>query len=102
MRVSRTLRPGAPVHREGDDDLVKLRLEGTSAECEQAAALLGQVLDVVSVSDPYPNRGRSRLVRVYVEARLDPERAPSASADRAQPGRQWVTLHRLDRELPNR
>ena len=71
---------------------MKLRLEGTPAECEQAAALLGQTFTVVSVSDPYPNRGRSRLVRVYVEARLDP----------AEPPRPRVTLHRLDRELPGR
>jgi hypothetical protein len=35
---------------------MKIRLEGTPTECEQAAALLGHVLDVVSVSDPYPNR----------------------------------------------
>jgi hypothetical protein len=53
---------------------MKLRLEGTPAECEQAVALLGQTFDVVLVSDPYPNRGRSRLVRVYIEARLNPER----------------------------
>jgi hypothetical protein len=31
---------------------MKIRLEGTPTECEQAAALLGHVLDVVSVSDP--------------------------------------------------
>ncbi len=52
----------------------RLRKEGTPDECEQAAALLGQTFTVVSVGDPYPNRGRSRLVRVYVEVRLDPER----------------------------
>ena len=74
---------------------MKIRLDGTPTECEQAAALLGHVLDVVSVSDPYPNRGRSRLVGVYVEARLDPPPEP------AEPRRR-VTLHRLDRELPAR
>jgi hypothetical protein len=27
-------------------------------------------LDLIEVSDPYPNRGDSRLVRVYIEAHL--------------------------------
>jgi hypothetical protein len=31
------------------------------------------VFDVVSISQPCPNRGRSLLVRVYVEARLGRE-----------------------------
>jgi hypothetical protein len=53
---------------------VKIRLEGTPKECEQAAPRLAEVFDVVSVSDPYPNRGRSLLVRVYVEVRLGPAR----------------------------
>jgi len=81
---------------------MKLRLEGTPDECEQAAALLGQTFAVVSVSDPYPNRGRSRLVRVYVEVRLDPEPTLPGPAELAEPRRCPVTLHRLDRELPGR
>ncbi len=75
---------------------MKRRLEGTSAECEQVAALLGQTFEVVSVSDPYPNRGRSRLIRVYVEARLDPERTPPGTTESP---RQRGTLYRADREL---
>jgi hypothetical protein len=51
---------------------VKIRLEGLEEECRAVAAQLCSVLDVVSVSDPYANRGASRLVRVYVEVRLDP------------------------------
>ena len=42
----------------------------------------GQVLDVVAVSDPDPDRGSSRLVRVYLEIRLD----EPASRDDAQEG----------------
>jgi hypothetical protein len=64
---------------------MKLRLEGTSAECEQAACQIAEVLDVVSISDPYPNRGRSQLIRVYLEIRLDPEDAPSDAAEPDQP-----------------
>jgi hypothetical protein len=55
---------------------VRLRLHGTPAECDQAARRLAEVFDVVAVSGPYPDRGPSRLVRVYLELRLDP--APPA------------------------
>jgi hypothetical protein len=36
---------------------VKLRLHGTVGEVAEATRRLVQVLDVVSVSDPYPDRG---------------------------------------------
>jgi len=77
--------------------MMKIRLEGTPQECEQAAPLLGEVLDVVSVSDPYPNRGQSRLVRVYVEVRLGRERQVDRD-DAAAPPR--ATIWRAGRELP--
>lgn len=51
---------------------MKVRLHGTSEECA-AAERLCQVLTVLSVSEAYPDRGMSRLVRVYVEGRLDPD-----------------------------
>jgi hypothetical protein len=52
---------------------MKIRLHGTKEECKFTATVLTQVswLRVVSVSEPYPDRGASVLVRVYVEARLD-------------------------------
>jgi hypothetical protein len=50
---------------------VKVRLHGTPAEVEQATRRLLQVLDVVSVSGPYSDRGASVLVRVYLEVRLE-------------------------------
>jgi hypothetical protein len=46
---------------------MKIRLHGTEEECREMTGLLGQVLIVQAVSDPYPDRGRSVLVRVYVE-----------------------------------
>jgi hypothetical protein len=46
---------------------VKIRLHGTEDECREMAGLLGQVMTVQAVSGPYPDRGRSVLVRVYVE-----------------------------------
>jgi hypothetical protein len=46
---------------------VKVRLHGTEEECREMVALLESVMLVQSVSDPYPDRGRSVLVRVYVD-----------------------------------
>jgi hypothetical protein len=46
---------------------VKIRLHGTEDECREIVELLGQVMTVQAVSDPYPDRGRSALVQVYVE-----------------------------------
>jgi hypothetical protein len=47
---------------------VKIRLHGTAEECREAVELLGSVMLLQSVSEPYPDRGRSVQVRVYVEA----------------------------------
>jgi hypothetical protein len=55
---------------------MKIRLHGTEEECREGAERLARVFSVVSVSDPYPDRGRSSLFRVYCEVRLDGE--PSA------------------------
>ncbi len=63
-----------------------MRLHATPAECQIAARGLAEVFDVVSVSGPYPDRGPSRLVRAYLELRLDPA-PPAAPAGPGQPGR---------------
>ena len=47
---------------------MKIRLHGSEEECREVAELLESVLRVQSVSEPYPDRGRSVLVRVYVDA----------------------------------
>ena len=47
---------------------MKIRLHGTEEECRETAELLESVLVIQSVSDPCPDRGRSVLVRVYIEA----------------------------------
>jgi hypothetical protein len=47
---------------------VKIRLHGTAEQCEKTVELLGEVLLIQSVSESYPDRGRSVLVRVYIEA----------------------------------
>lgn len=60
---------------------MKIRLHGTEDECRQIAGRLAAVCDVLAVSDPYPDRGASRLVRVYVEARLSYPAAGAGPAD---------------------
>ena len=47
---------------------MKIRLHGTKDECRETAELLESVLLIQPVSEPYPDRGRSVLVRVYIEA----------------------------------
>jgi hypothetical protein len=66
---------------------VKIRLWGTADECRQMAQLLIDApgFEVVSVSDPYADRGASVLVRVFVEARLDPPPAHAASTTQPRP-----------------
>jgi hypothetical protein len=52
---------------------MKLRIMGTEAECARLAFLLrfGPAnLEVLQVDGPYPNRGDSKQVRVYLEVRL--------------------------------
>ena len=48
-----------------------LPLHGTQAEVVEASRRLVQVLDAVAVSPPYPDRGASVLVRVYLEVPID-------------------------------
>jgi hypothetical protein len=72
---------------------VKVRLHGTPGEVAAATRRLVEVLDVVAVSEPYPDRGASVQVRVYLEVRLD---APG-SAMPAGPGR---PARRSRRALP--
>jgi hypothetical protein len=54
---------------------MKIRLTGLPAEIGQAVTVISdsQGFDVIQVDVPYPNRGNSRLVRVYIEAQLHPD-----------------------------
>ena len=51
---------------------MKIRLMGLPAEIEPVLTQIQDIrtLDVIQVDGPYPNRGNSRMVRVYIEARL--------------------------------
>lgn len=50
--------------------MVKIRLEGTSTEVQSAVKMLGSGFDLLSVSGEYPNRGRSKYVRIYIDAEI--------------------------------
>ena len=67
---------------------MKIRLHGTEDECQETVKLLGSIMLIQSVSEPYPDRGRSVLVRVYVEVRLPRSDAnsPHAAAWRTELG----------------
>jgi hypothetical protein len=49
---------------------VKIRLHGTEDECREVAERLAGIVEMLAISSPYPDRGASVLVRVYVEARI--------------------------------
>ena len=53
---------------------MKIRLTGLPAEVDSAVATISALpgIDVTEISGPYPNRGASRLVRVYLDIRLTP------------------------------
>lgn len=55
---------------------MRITLEGTPGDLSEAAVLLGDVLDLVHVSDPYENADPARrgfgLQRLYLRARLRP------------------------------
>jgi hypothetical protein len=55
------------------EDLMKLRLHGTSAECAAAAERLRRTpgLHITDQSRPYPDRGGD-LIRVYLTVRVGP------------------------------
>ena len=54
---------------------MKIRLHGTEEECREVAERLAGIVEVLAISAPYPDRGASVLVRVYVEARIARARA---------------------------
>lgn len=45
---------------------MNIRLMGTFEEVTAASQLLENAAEVLEISDPYPNRGKSKLYRVYI------------------------------------
>lgn len=58
---------------------MKIRIMGTRAELAEAGALLGDVFELLEVSEPYRNKGASVLYRLYVEATLYPKSREKAT-----------------------
>jgi hypothetical protein len=54
---------------------MKIRLMGLPSEVDQAVIIIrdAKIFDVLQVDGPYPNRGRSHMVRLYVEVQLPPD-----------------------------
>ena len=51
---------------------MKIRIMGLPDEIGRVVELVcaTRELDVIEINGPYPNRGNSRMVRVYIETRL--------------------------------
>ncbi|MET8756846.1 DUF3970 family protein [Lentzea sp. NPDC004782] len=79
---------------------MKIRLEGTPQEIEQAVTALREVFEVQEVSGFYKNRGQSVLGRVYVTVQLLARRVVHAEATRITPGKPSVG-RRTRKELEN-
>lgn len=58
---------------------MKIRIMGTPHECDDAVKVLRLAFDVLEVSDFRPNRGDSRLGRVYVEANAPTDPTPEVA-----------------------
>ncbi|WP_189114613.1 hypothetical protein [Pilimelia terevasa] len=47
---------------------MRIRLHGTPTECTATLAALAEVLDIHTVSRPYPDRTTFAYARIYIEA----------------------------------
>jgi hypothetical protein len=54
---------------------MKIRLTGLPGEVGQAVTVIydAKIFTVIQVDGPYPNRGCSHMVRLYVEVQLPPD-----------------------------
>ena len=77
---------------------MKIRIMSTEEECREVAGRLRSIVDVLSIDGPYPKRGASRLMCVYVEARLPPlpGEGPLAGAAKGQLAAIGAVLARFD------
>lgn len=50
---------------------MKIRLHGTLNEVEVATKQIENTFHVVSISEPYKDRGKSKLYRVYIDVRTN-------------------------------
>ena len=50
--------------------MVKIRIEGTSEEIIKAQEIIKKSFDVLQESQLYPNRGKSKYYRAYIEVEI--------------------------------
>lgn len=50
--------------------MIKMRLHGTEKEIQESIKSLEKEFKLLSVSEPYPDRGKSQYVRVYIDAEI--------------------------------
>jgi hypothetical protein len=56
-------------------------------ELREATALLGEVFELLEVSEPYPNRGAGTLHRLYVEVTIPAALRGRGGPDNGREGR---------------
>ena len=52
--------------RKVSGDMIKMRLQGLESDLMKMIEDMKSKYEVLEVSEPYPNRGESKLVRIYV------------------------------------
>jgi hypothetical protein len=79
---------------------MKIRIMGLPAEVDHTVRVLqeNKELDVIEVNGPYPNRGNSRMVRVYVEAQ-QPDRYAIFDADTGTQHSGWMSRDKANEWL---
>ena len=50
--------------------MIKIRLQGTLEDLERSKAVIRSQFNVLSESEPYQDRGMSKLYRIYVECEV--------------------------------
>jgi hypothetical protein len=59
---------------------MKIRITGLPGEADKAVTIIcdAKIFNIIQVDGPYPNRGDSRMVRLYLEVQLptDSETVP--------------------------
>ena len=62
---------------------MKIRIMGTPAENDKLISALKRAIeiDIISISEPYANRGYNKEERIYIECRIDITYTPADVID---------------------
>lgn len=50
--------------------MIKIRLHGTLEEIKAASSIIHTQFDILSISEPYKDRGKNKYYRVYVDCEV--------------------------------